>query len=160
MFLFRVVDILIPKNIVKQNSDILLLVILIELWLRIFVRVMFIQNYSVRSSITISPAENKITISTSFLILDYNLHLYFYLYLCQLSTHLFSSYSIYPIFYSSTNHLEASAALSAVCKIVNADMIPAVINDVSTAFTRTIVFRTCRASELTSSDGSDRKSVV
>ena len=31
----------------------------------------------------------------------------------------------------STNHLEACAALSAVCKVVNADMIPAIIKDVS-----------------------------
>ena len=31
---------------------------------------------------------------------------------------------------NSTNHLEACAALSAVCKIVNEDMIPAVIGDV------------------------------
>ena len=38
-----------------------------------------------------------------------------------------------PSIHSSTNHLEACAALSAVCKVVNADMIPAIIKDVSHA---------------------------
>ena len=35
-------------------------------------------------------------------------------------------------FHFSTNHLECCAALSAVCKIVNEDMIPVIIKDVST----------------------------
>lgn len=45
----------------------------------------------------------------------------------------FNSSHLTPFFSShiSTNHLEACAALSAVCKVVNADMIPAIIKDVS-----------------------------
>lgn len=40
---------------------------------------------------------------------------------------------LFPSIHYSTNHLEACAALSAVCKVVNADMIPAIIKDVSHA---------------------------
>ena len=40
--------------------------------------------------------------------------------------------SLFLSVFHSTNHLESCAALSAVCKIVNQDMIPAIIRDVRT----------------------------